>query len=88
MVSSGEIHAAHLPHPARTTSDVARHPHREVVVGVDVLHDATLAVDLDPLETGARPDVVGYEVAQPTGAVEQFVDAAGNGTSDQQPVHS
>ena len=78
----GDVHQPGFPRPSRPATDVAGHPHREVVVGVHVLDHAPLAVDLHLLELRARPRLGGLErLAAGTG--QQLVHRGGQGPADE-----
>ena len=49
----GDVHQPGLPRPSRPATDVAGHPHREVVVGMHVLDHAPLPVDERPARTAS-----------------------------------
>jgi len=66
-----------FPRSDRPAADVARHPHGEVVIEVDVLHDMWRAADPHPLEPRVRPAVRVDERLPAFGGREQLVDRGG-----------
>ena len=68
-----DVDQSRLPHPPRPAANVAGDSHREVVVRVHVLDDASLAIGLDLLEQGAGPGVVGPVAAEAPRARQKLV---------------